>query len=669
MKSFLIAIITGSALLVSGISFAQESPKADTLSPVTVVAQRIVREIVPVQYLAGEQMQRLTSYSVADAIRYFSGAQIKDYGGIGGLKSVNIRSLGSQHVGVFYDGLEMGNAQNGIVDLGRFSLDNLEAVSVYNGQKSAIFQSAKDYASASAVYLQSKIPVFAPGKKDNINLGFKTGSFALVNPSAFWEHKFSDRLSLSASAEYMHTNGRYRFTYSTKGGYDTTAYRHNGDVRMERVEMGLFRFIEGGHWKVKAYFYDSERGFPGACVREEPGRFRHQDRQWDRNFFLQTQFKKEFSPRYSLLFNGKYAYDYLHYLSDPREDVTTMYINSHFRQKEGYASLAHLFNVTKWWSLSLSDDIQYNKLNADLTGFIYPNRLTFLNAAATSVSLDRFKFQASLLYTYVKDRSKYESAHFSTDGKFTPSVIASYHPFKGIGLDIRAFYKRVFRLPTFNDLYYTFVGNINLKPESTTQYNLGAVFSHKFKTGFFKTLDASLDLYYNTVKNKIVAVPTSNQFRWTMLNFGRVEIKGLDAVLQSSFATGPVDWTTRVNYTYQRAEDVTDKNSQWYRGQIPYIPWHSGSVIVTADYGKWALTYSFIYTGERYESVANIAENYSPAWYTHDMGITRSFSIGPQKRDLKITLEVNNILNQQYEVVQCYPMPGTNIKIRLNFEL
>ena len=130
MKRIIIAIITGAALLASVPSIAQETPKVDTLSPVTVVAQRIVREIAPVQYLAGEQMRRLTSYSVADAIRYFSGAQIKDYGGIGGLKSVNIRSLGSQHVGVFYDGLEMGNAQNGIVDLGRFSLDNLEAVSV-----------------------------------------------------------------------------------------------------------------------------------------------------------------------------------------------------------------------------------------------------------------------------------------------------------------------------------------------------------------------------------------------------------------------------------------------------------------------------------------------------------------------------------------------------------
>lgn len=41
-------------------------------------------------------------------------------------------------MGVFYDGIELGNAQNGVIDLGRFSLDNMEAVTLYNGQKSAI---------------------------------------------------------------------------------------------------------------------------------------------------------------------------------------------------------------------------------------------------------------------------------------------------------------------------------------------------------------------------------------------------------------------------------------------------------------------------------------------------------------------------------------------------
>lgn len=32
-------------------------------------------------------------------------------------------------------GIELGNAQNGTVDLGRFSLDNMESVTLYNGQK------------------------------------------------------------------------------------------------------------------------------------------------------------------------------------------------------------------------------------------------------------------------------------------------------------------------------------------------------------------------------------------------------------------------------------------------------------------------------------------------------------------------------------------------------
>ncbi|WP_449399736.1 TonB-dependent receptor [Chryseobacterium wanjuense] len=64
--------------------------------------------------MAGDELERLNSQSVADALRYFSGVQIKDYGGIGGLKTINIRSMGSQHVGVFYDGIQIGNAQNGV---------------------------------------------------------------------------------------------------------------------------------------------------------------------------------------------------------------------------------------------------------------------------------------------------------------------------------------------------------------------------------------------------------------------------------------------------------------------------------------------------------------------------------------------------------------------------
>ena len=84
------------------------------------------REVIPAQTLKEEELQRLNSFSVADAIRYFSGVQLKDYGGVGGLKTVNIRSMGTNHMAVFYDGIQLGNAQNGQVDLGRLSLDDVE---------------------------------------------------------------------------------------------------------------------------------------------------------------------------------------------------------------------------------------------------------------------------------------------------------------------------------------------------------------------------------------------------------------------------------------------------------------------------------------------------------------------------------------------------------------
>lgn len=637
------------------------------LKEVTIYSNRMQKKMSPVQILSGKELEKLNVYSVADALRYFSGVQIKDYGGIGGLKTVNIRSMGSHHVGVFYDGIELGNAQNGVVDLGRFSLDNMEVISLYNGQKSAIFQPAKDYSSASAIYMQTRKPLFKGEKKNNLNIGVKGGSFSTINPSLLWEHRFNERISSSISTEYMYTSGRYKFTYAKKDGYDTTAVRQNGDVRMLRLENAFFGKIPKGEWKAKAYLYNSERGYPGAAVREEPGKFRHQDRQWDTNLFVQGSFQNYFKPWYSLLANGKYAYDYLHYLSDPRLDVTTMYVDNYYRQQEIYASAAHLFTIYPWWRMSLSNDFQWNALRADLIDFVYPTRNTILTSAATSFDFNRLMLQASLLYTHVDDNTRTKGANAGTKNKYTPSVIATWQPLTKLPLNVRAFYKKVFRMPTLNDLYYTFIGNKDLKPEYTTQYDVGITFSHTWNNHWLKSLDLQIDGYYSEVDDKIIAMPTSNQFRWTMINLGHVEIRGLDAAIRGEWGFGKVELSTLFNYTYQKAQDFTDPTSEWYGGQIPYIPWHGGSIILNGSYQTWSCNYSFIYTGERYEAVANIPENYAQPWYTHDFSLSKTFQWG--KTGIRVTAEINNIFNQQYEVVQCYPMPGTSFKIKLNVML
>lgn len=634
------------------------------LEEVIVTARSYQKEVIPVQQLSGNELQCLSSHNVADALRYFSGIQIKDYGGVGGLKTVNIRSMGTNHVGVFYDGIELGNAQNGTVDLGRFSLDNMEAVTLYNGQKSAIFQPAKDFGSAGSIYLQSRTPKFKEGEQNHVKATFKTGSFGVVNPSLLWEHKLSEKVSSSLSAEYMYTTGKYKFTYRVKDGYDTTAVRQNGDVNAIRIEGGLFGKLKGGYWRAKGYFYNSERGYPGAIVRNK---FTHEDRQWDTNTFFQGSLKKDFSACYSLLFNVKYAYDYLHYLADPNRDESLMYTNNHYYQHEVYASAANRISLFPWWSLNFSADYQFNLLNADLKDFAYPRRHTFLVAGATAFDFKKVKMQASLLGTVVHDEVT-NVTQKAADNKveWTPTAILSYRPFTDIDFNLRAFYKRIFRMPTLNDLYYTFVGNADLDPEYTNQYNVGFTYTKDFADTWFKHLEIQADVYYNEVENKIVATPTSNFFRWTMINLGKVEIRGIDVAVQTGWQLGnEVFLNGRLNYTYQKAQDFTDPEDEFYGGQIPYIPWHSGSATLNASFRRWEANYSFIYTGERYASSANIPVNYQLPWYTSDFSVSHN---QPLKRgDLKVTLEVNNLLNQQYEVVACYPMPGINFKAIIKY--
>lgn len=222
-------------------------------------------------------------------------------------------------------------------------------------------------------------------------------------------------------------------------------------------------------------------------------------------------------------------------------------------------------------------------------------------------------------------------------------------------------------MPTLNDLYYTMVGNVKLDPEYTNQYNLGVTYAKSFSHAWLRHIELQADAYYNTVENKIVATPTSNFFRWTMVNLGEVEIRGIDVALQSMWQPlRDLRLNLRMNYTYQKAQDFTDPDDPYYGGQIPYIPWHSGSAALGVNFHSWEASYSFIYSGERYSSQANIPVNYQLPWYTSDLSVSKSQHVGPG--DLKLTLEVNNLFNQQYEVVANYPMPGINFKVIMQYE-
>ncbi len=636
------------------------------LKEVVVVSENS-RGVIPAQQLQGKELQRMNSLNVADALRYFAGVQLKDYGGVGGIKTINIRSMGTNHVGVFYDGVQLSNAQNGQVDLGMYSLDNMQSISLYNGQKSQIFQSAKDFNSAGSVYMWTRVPDFSDGRTYHLKATLKAGSFDLVNPSVLMDFKLSDHVSASFSGEWVSSSGKYKFRYRRKAVmtdeivYDTTAVRQNGDVRATRMEGALFGTLDGGKWMLKVYNYTSDRGVPGAIVNNV---WRRGERIGDNNSFIQGTFQKNIGKRYHTMLLAKYAYYLTKYVN---RDTTVMMIDNVYKQKEFYLSSSHLYNLTDWWDVSAAYDFQWNKMNADMTGFVYPTRWNHLLSVATALRLGGLKVQGSVVMNYVNDKTRLaESPGHKT--VFAPAVFAGYTPFRNVDFTIRAFAKRSFRLPTFNDLYYAEMGNSKLRPEYVTQYDAGFAFKSKTGRGFLTEWSLQVDGYRNFVRDKIVAYPKGAQFRWTMLNLGRVHITGLDVA--AGITVRPLREffvTTKLQYTYQEAIDVTNPADTYYRDQIPYIPWHSGSAVVQMEWRSWNLNYSFIYTGERYNQQENIVYNHTQPWYTSDISLVKTFTLGRCK--MKAALEVNNLFSQDYDVILNYPMPKRNYRFTLSVEI
>lgn len=634
------------------------------LREVVVEARKPGEDLIPAQTLSGEELHRLNSNSVADALRYFSGVQVKDYGGVGGIKTVNIRSMGTNHTGVVYDGVELGNAQNGQIDLGQFSLDNIEALSLYNGQKSEILQPAKDFGSAGTIYMRTRTPVFNEGETYHARATVRTGSFDLLNPSALVELKLSKRVSASLSAEWVNSSGKYKFRYRRVNpagelAYDTTAVRQNGDINATRIELNTHGTLKSGSWTFKAYNYNSERGVPGAIVNNV---WRRGERIWDTNSFVQGRYTGFFG-RFTTLNNIKYAFYRTHYVNNDDKQVK---IDNLYKQKEVYISSANEYEIKEFWRVSASYDFLWNTLDADVYGFVKPDRISQFLSVATALNLDRFKVQASALATFIHDRIKGQEAP-ADKHVLSPAVFMNGYPLRNKDFSIRAFYKQSFRMPTFNDLYYADMGNSKLSPERVTQYNIGLLYDHT-SNRIISAARLSADVYYNRVKDKIVAYPKGQQFRWTMLNLGLVDIRGIDVTGQLTLNPyKDLYFTLRCQYTFQRAIDVTNPADNYYRDQIPYIPRHSGAAVANVQWEGWSLNYSWIYVGERYNQQENIRYNYTQPWYTSDLSLSKDFQLG--KVSLRGLIEINNLLSQDYDVILNYPMPKRNYRFTITVEI
>ena len=90
--------------------------------------------------------------------------------------------------------------------------------------------------------------------------------------------------------------------------------------------------------------------------------------------------------------------------------------------------------------------------------------------------------------------------------------------------------------------------------------------------------------------------------------------------------------------------------------------------MASIKYKGWALHYSFIYTGERYNQQENYYFNHTQPWYTSDLAVVKQIALN-KRRELKVSAEVSNLFSQDYDVILNYPMPKANYRFLISIDL
>lgn len=657
-------------LLVFSLFFAENFAQIDTsvqfLEGISVegkAERSAISTTVPVQTITQADIQTMPAVLLSDVLKLFSGIVIKDYGGVGGMKTVSMRGFGSQHTAISYDGLPVTDCQTGQIDLSKFSLENVEQISVNSGTDD-IFLPARLFAAANLIQIRTLRPKFDK-RPFHIDLRFLGGSYGLWSPSVLLENRIVKprengfSLSSSLNINYLQSDGRYPFTIYYGGDNDSTSLekRSNSDVKSMNIEGNLFfTFDYTTQMDVKVYYYQAERGLPGAIIFYNT---HSRQRLYDQNAFGQVHFLKHFLKNIDYQLNAKFNYAYERYF-DPDYLNAAGFVDNRYFQREYYLSNGVSYRPHKIVNLTLVNDLIFGNLTANLPNFILPSRLQVLTVLSAAVDTRFVQAKAALLHTGVANWAK-KGAAADNVSRFSPSAGISIRPMLSQDFHIRAFYKNIFRLPTFNDLYYNDFGNRNLRPENTHQFDLGLTYARSFlhkKLGISITVDG----YYNRVKDKIVAIPSRNLFTWMMLNFGAVKIAGMDANLVFDYE---IIKQLKINivgsYSLQQAVDVTDPKSNTYRHQIPYTPLHSGSASLTLSTPWVDVSYTVVAAGKRYALQQNIPANELKPYSDHSLALAKDFDV-KGKVVLGYKLELLNLANRHYEIVRSYPMQGRSVR-------
>lgn len=635
---------------------------AKELKNVTVMGQAASKPVTataPTHQVDAAKLFTAGITDVADAIHHLPGATLRDYGGAGGLKTVSVRGFGAGHTSVTYDGVPLSDIQSGAIDLSRYTLENLDKLSLVIGDNEDIFTTAR--AAASAASLQIATMSLAD-TAFSLNAKMKVGSFDYYNPYLRVAAPISKTLEFVALGEFIHADNDYPFTL-INGNLKTKERRNNSRMNSGHGEANLrWRQRSLGTFDLKAYYYNNKRRLPGPVIYYNS---ESNERLHEENFFGQLSYRGQVANKWLLKAVAKFNWAASLY-HDENGKYPGGILDQNYYQREAYTSAALLWLPTQNWNADYSVDYSFNNLTSNLKSDVKPYRHSVLQSLTAKYSDRHLTLMARLLCSlYYNGARRGEGAKDAR--KLSPSISASVHPWLCQNLYFRASYKQIFRMPSFNECYFDHYGSTNVLPETTNQVNLGLTYSAK-STSWLPEATFTLDGYINHVNDMIVCVPY-NMFVWTVVNLNKVRTFGVDATANVTFRVASKhSLVLSANYSFQRAEPRTSPESSEWMKQVAYIPKHSGAASLAWENPWINLSAHATGVSDRYTTNNNLPATRISGYIEAGFTAWRQFPL-PRRQSLEVRADLINAFNKQYEVVARYPMPGRSWQISLSYKL
>ncbi len=569
---------------------------------ITATKTAYLLEDVPVSttIITREEIEELGAQNVGEALCGAAGVKIDCYGGTGATSNVSLRGSSAQQVLVLVDGRAVNLPSLGVADLSMYPVDNIERIEVVRGPASALY-------GASALGGVINI-ITREGKGESA--GEASVSYGTFNTQIY-------RLSHGGKVsdiDYFVTGSR-NTSDGDRENSECSGYNFTGKVNVDKLAVSF-------GWTAQ------DKGVPGSIAWPSPQACQDDEKRW-----VDTTYKFG-SGRFNL--TGKVFFAN-HWQEFKNPDISQDDISDNdqlgleLRQDFTLGESNHLVLGLNW---------EEDKVDVkDIGG---PSRIGGKQSITTKAVYlqDEIKLAESLTVVL---GCRYDNPSAYGD-EISPRLSAIYHCADGTRL--RAGLGKAFRPPTVNDLYWRdpyAEGNPDLQPEKSIGYDIGA--ERRFGSSFL----GRITLFKNEVDNLITWDDPDGDWIWQPYNIGEASICGAEAEADIQFTSCI---SGDVCYTYLSARD---KGDTYYDKHIRHKPSHKIGLGLRykSNFG-FAVRLGADYTGSVYSDRANTAEL--------DDYLLLSTRLSQDIKNLgEVFIVGQNLLDEEYQLYEGYPMPGLSV--------